>query len=78
MDCPEVVDRLWEYLDGELAAKEAAAVGRHLAGCPTCLPRCRCDGAFLALIVRSLTAPCPVPTRLRDVVRSRLAADRPR
>jgi anti-sigma factor (TIGR02949 family) len=74
MECPEVVDRLWEYLDGELAAKEADAVGRHLAGCPACLPRCRCDRAFLALVVRSLNGPCPAPLRLREAVRARLAA----
>ena len=25
MECAEITDRLWEYLDGELAAEEAAA-----------------------------------------------------
>jgi mycothiol system anti-sigma-R factor len=73
MECREVIDRLWEYLDDELATEEAAAVQHHLAGCPTCHPRCRCDRAFLLVIVRSLTMPCPVPAGLSESVRARLA-----
>lgn len=33
MECSEITERLWQYLDGELAAKEAAAVDGHLDGC---------------------------------------------
>ena len=33
---PHVNDRLSEYLDGRLAAAEAARVEAHLAGCPVC------------------------------------------
>jgi mycothiol system anti-sigma-R factor len=76
MDCPEVVDRLWEYLDGELAAKEAEAVHRHLAGCSACLPKCRCDRALLGLLARSLGAPRPAPSRLHRSIRRRLADHR--
>ena len=68
MECPEVTERLWEYLDGELAAKEAAAVSVHLADCPYCRPHYRCDRAFLVLIVRSFARPCPAPPRLRAAV----------
>ena len=78
MECREVIERLWEYLAGELAAKEAAAVSGHLAGCSTCTPRCRHDRAFLILLVRSLSAPCPAPGRLLEALRARLdAANRP-
>ena len=73
MECAEVTRRLWEYLDGELAAKEAAAVDRHLAGCPHCQPHCRCDHAFFVVIVRSLTRPCPAPLGLRAAILARLA-----
>ncbi len=72
MECPEVAERLWEYLDDELAAKEAAALAFHLEGCGHCRPHYRCDRAFLVLVVRSLRAPCPAPARLRMVVRARL------
>ena len=70
MECREVIERLWEYLDDELAAEEAADLRRHLAGCRTCGPRCACDRAFLVLLVRSLTGPCRAPGELR----TRLAA----
>lgn len=73
MECADVAMRLWEYLDGELAAKEAAAVGRHLAGCRHCRPHYHCDRAFLVLVVRSLTRPCPVPGGLRAAVLARLS-----
>jgi mycothiol system anti-sigma-R factor len=74
MECREVIDRLWEYLDDELAAEEAAAVRHHLAGCRTCPPRCRCDRTFLLVIVRALTAPRPAPAGLSESVRAILAA----
>jgi mycothiol system anti-sigma-R factor len=73
MECPEVTERLWEYLDGELAAKEAAAVHLHLAGCPHCRPHYRCDRAFLVVLVRSLHHPCAVPAGLRAAVLARLS-----
>lgn len=72
MECAEVTRRLWEYLDGELAAKEAADVGRHLAGCPRCQPHFRCDQAFLVVVVRSLSRPCMAPARLRSSILARL------
>ncbi len=76
MECPEVAERLWEYLDDELTAKEAGAVARHLGDCGHCRPRCRCDRAFLVVVVRSLQAPCHAPVHLRAVVRARLAGVR--
>ena len=65
MECPDVVGRLWQYLDDELPAKEAGAVELHLADCPRCHPHYRRDRAFLIVLVRSLHAPCPAPPRLR-------------
>jgi len=73
MECAEVTRRLWEYLDGELAAKEAATLDRHLAGCPHCQPHYRCDRAFLVVILRSLTRPCPAPPGLRAAILARVS-----
>lgn len=74
MECAEVVGRLWEYLDGELAAKEAAALDRHLTRCPHCQPHYRCDRAFLVVVVRSLTRPCRAPDGLRAAILARVSS----
>jgi anti-sigma factor RsiW len=77
MECPEVARRLWEYLDGELAAKEAGAVEGHLVRCPSCGTRVRCARAFLACLSRGLSRPCPVPDHLRVALRVRLDVEDP-
>ena len=76
MDCSEITERLWEYLDGELAAKEAVAISGHLDGCQWCRGHHRCDRAFLQLIGRVLTRPVPAPRSLHLAIRVRLAAVR--
>jgi anti-sigma factor (TIGR02949 family) len=73
MECSEITDRLWEYLDGELAAKEASAVDDHLAGCLRCRRHHTCDRSFLLLVVRALSRPAPAPPALHTAVRGRLA-----
>ncbi len=35
-DCAEVMERLYEYLDGELTARRAAEVKAHLQDCAPC------------------------------------------
>jgi anti-sigma factor (TIGR02949 family) len=72
LDCAQVERRLWEYLDGALPAKEAAAVRAHLAGCGGCGPACRCCRAFLALVARAAGG-CATPPDLEARVRARLA-----
>ena len=67
MECKDVLTRLWEYLDEELAPEDAAAVATHLSGCPSCRPCCSFDTNFLALLRRQrarLSAP-PSADRLR-------------
>jgi len=71
-DCAQVERRLWEYLDGALPAKEAAAVRSHLRGCAGCGPACRCCRAFLALVARAAAAGA-APPDLEARVRGRLA-----
>jgi anti-sigma factor (TIGR02949 family) len=73
MECAEVTDRLWEYLDGELAAEEAAAIRGHVAGCPHCNSHCCCDRAFLAMLVTVFKRNDRMPSELRTRVLARLA-----
>ena len=74
MDCAETTERLWQYLDGELAAKEAIAVRGHLAGCDCCRGHEHCDRSFLMLVVRALSRPCTAPPSLRVTILARLAS----
>jgi mycothiol system anti-sigma-R factor len=69
MECVEVLKRLWEYLDQELASEEAEAVGAHLSHCAGCYPSFSCDRAFLELLARQ-RAGCPAPPTLVARVRS--------
>lgn len=66
LSCAEVLDRLSDYLDGELAAELCAALEEHLRGCDGCA---RFGGDFKATVValreHLLAAPAP-PSRLRE------------
>lgn len=70
LSCGQVLERLSDYLDGELAGDDRAAVEAHLRGCDGCA---RFDGEFRATVValrRHLLASPPAPPS----VRARLAA----
>jgi len=63
MRCEDVLIRLWEYLDQELASKEATILRAHLRECPHCRPAYCCDRAFLELLARQRSR-CGAPSRL--------------
>ena len=71
MKCEEVLIRLWEYLDEELASEEAAAVTSHLSDCRHCHPAYCCDRAFLELLARQ-RARCSAPGILVASIRAQL------
>jgi mycothiol system anti-sigma-R factor len=62
MTCEDVLTRLWEYLDEELAPEEVRALGVHLGGCSECHGAFCCDRAFLSMIsrLRCVRAPAPL------------------
>ena len=39
MKCEHVLERLWEFVDGELPAAEEQAVREHLEVCGRCFPQ---------------------------------------
>lgn len=68
LDCDEVVDRLYAYLDRELTAEEQAEVQRHLDACPPCKDRFRFEENVLRLVgrcARQLSAPPSLVDRVR-------------
>ncbi len=71
MRCDEVLLRLWEYLDEELAREEAEAVAAHLGHCGRCHPAYCWDRAFLGLLARQRGS-CTTPPALLMSIRVRL------
>lgn len=76
--CGEVLSRLSEYVDGELAAQEKARVDSHLRGCDVCE---RFGGAFAATVAalrRQLAEAERVDEGVEERLRRRLADERTR
>lgn len=50
--CREVIEQLWDYLDGELPFGRMEQIAAHLMECARCYPQYRFEFAFLALLAR--------------------------
>jgi len=65
--CREVAASLWEFLDGELHTRRAAAVRAHLAACRSCRDRHEAARALLGTVARVQRSD-PAPDSLRERV----------
>jgi mycothiol system anti-sigma-R factor len=70
-DCSEVLDRVYEYLDDEMAELDCAKIKQHLDECGPCLRQYDLDLALKALIRRSCACE-PAPEQLRARVLTRI------
>jgi anti-sigma factor (TIGR02949 family) len=52
ISCQDVMERLWDYLDGELPPEQMQALADHLAECRRCFPQYRFEFAFLEALAR--------------------------
>jgi anti-sigma factor RsiW len=75
LSCSEVLERLSDYVDGELAAEERARVEAHLRGCDACA---RFGGEFRST-VRALKAHLArggeLPPQVREALHRALDAE---
>ena len=55
--CPDVLERLYDYLDGELTPAWESHVARHLERCADCSARLRFERSFLQAIRRRTLPP---------------------
>lgn len=67
LSCPEVLDRLFEYLDGELEGATAGQVRAHLEKCRRCYPRLKFEKSFMEALSRARAGEEP-PRDLRSRV----------
>jgi len=60
LSCREVIEQLWDYLDGELPAERMEQIAEHLAECGRCYPQYQFEFKFLEALARQpQTAPRP-------------------
>jgi mycothiol system anti-sigma-R factor len=70
VDCREVLDRVYEYLDGEMGAGDIDRIRQHLDECSPCLKQYDLDVALKALLRRSCVCEqAPEELRARIMVR---------
>ena len=65
--CQEVLERLYEYLDGELTSERAAEVKGHLAACPPCAALTSFEHTFIRFLearTRTRRAPDELKKRI--------------
>ncbi len=69
IDCMEVLDRLYEYLDGELTPVRAAEVQRHLDVCAPCFRLSGFESAYVRFLearTRAQRAPPALRKRILE------------
>jgi mycothiol system anti-sigma-R factor len=70
-DCSSVLDRLYEYIDDEMADDDCASIQEHLDDCAPCLAEYGLEQAVKALVHRSCG--CDIaPEQLRLKILSKI------
>jgi len=66
VDCRDVLDRVYSYLDHEVTTQDVANIREHLEACGPCLKHYDLESALKALVKRSCACePAPVDLRVR-------------
>lgn len=71
VDCRDVLDRVYTYLDDELGETDCAEIRQHLDECAPCLREFGLEQEIKALVHRCCGRE-PVPTELRSKVLARI------
>ncbi len=72
--CIEVMDRLDDYLDGNLSPHEVTFVSHHLLACVCCARRMRFEACMLEAL-RSRLRRIEIPAHLRTSITLRLCLE---
>lgn len=71
VDCSEIIQKVYVYLDGEADASDCAKIRQHLDECRPCLEKYGLEQVVKALVARSCGSD-PVPVDLRMKVMARI------
>ena len=63
--CDAIVERSYEFLDGELPPDTSTLIRDHLANCSSCRRAVQMDQAFLSFLERRIRIE-PAPPELRE------------
>ena len=74
-DCSEFLLRIYEYMDGEMAAEENLRFEAHVRECPPCLRQHQVDQTVRSLI-RRVEPAAVAPERLRASIVARITTIR--
>ena len=70
--CAEVLDQVYQYIDGEIDRDKVGLIRHHLEECSPCLKEFGLEEAVKAIVRRSCSDPAPL--ELRSKVLARIAA----
>lgn len=76
MRCEHVLERLWEFLDGELPPEDEAAVKKHLDVCNLCYPQYDFQRAYFEYAHRVAERDHASPSLRRKLFQRILEQDR--
>jgi mycothiol system anti-sigma-R factor len=65
MNCQDCLDRMWQYIDGELDVESTDELQRHLAQCRECFSEAEFERQLKAMVRRACGAE-RAPERLRE------------
>ena len=69
VDCRDVLDRMYEYLDDELTTVDLGRIRQHLDECAPCLQKFDLEDALKTLVRRSCQDHAPASLRTRIMMR---------
>jgi mycothiol system anti-sigma-R factor len=72
-DCAEVLDRVYEYLDGEMPGTDGAKIKQHLDECGPCLREYGIEDEVKKLVKRSCSDPAPEDLKAKVLAKLRSA-----
>lgn len=73
--CAEVLDRVYEYIDGELDRERVHVIKEHLDECGPCLREFGLEEAVKAIVKRSCCDPAPADLRTKVLAHISAARD---